>query len=80
MTRLFAFRSKATVLRQLLSYGFLFAFNLVVGNIFLFAGIRHLLVLAAGEGSWPVLYLPKILIMVFIVSWNFILYKKVIYK
>lgn len=80
MNRLFAFRSKADILRQLLSYGFLFAFNLVVGNIFLFAGIRHLLVLAAGEGSWPVLYLPKILIMFFIVSWNFILYKKVIYK
>ena len=80
LNRHFAFRSKANLFKQMLAYGFLFAFNLVVGNILLFAGIRHLLVLAAGEGSWPVLYLPKILIMVFIVSWNFILYKKVIYK
>lgn len=79
MNRHFAFRSKANLARQLLSYGFLFAFNLVVGNVLLFSAIRHGLVLLAGEGSWPVLYLPKILIMVFIVSWNFILYKKVIY-
>lgn len=79
LNRKFAFRSKANVFKQLLSYGFLFAFNLVVGNILLFSAIRHGLVLMAGEGSWPVLYLPKILIMVFIVSWNFILYKKVIY-
>jgi putative flippase GtrA len=80
LNRLFAFRSKAPLLPQLLAYGFLFAFNLVVGNILLFSAIRHGLVLLAGEGSWPVLYLPKILIMVFIVSWNFILYKKIIYK
>ncbi len=80
MNRLFAFRSKSDFWKQILSYGFLFAFNLVVGNIFLFSAIRHLLVLWTGDGSWPVLYLPKILIMFFIVSWNFILYKKVIYK
>lgn len=80
LNRKFAFRSKANLWKQLLAYGFLFSFNLVVGNVFLFSAIRHLLVLLSGEGSWPVLYLPKILIMVFIVSWNFILYKKVIYK
>lgn len=79
LNRQFAFRSKANLFRQLLAYGFLFAFNLVVGNILLFSAIRQGLVLLAGEGSWPVMYLPKILIMVFIVSWNFILYKKVIY-
>ena len=80
MNRMFAFRSKSDFWKQILSYGFLFAFNLVVGNILLFSAIRHLLVLWTGDGSWPVLYLPKILIMFFIVSWNFILYKKVIYK
>lgn len=78
--RWFSFRSTAPILRQMLSYGILFFINLVVGNILLFSAIRALLVMAAGEGSWPVLYLPKIIIMVFIVSWNFILYKKVIYK
>jgi len=80
MNRMFAFRSKSDFGKQILSYGFLFAFNLVAGNIVLFSLIRHLLVLWAGEGAWAVLYLPKILIMFFIVSWNFILYKKVIYK
>ena len=79
MNRQFAFRSTSNLFRQLLAYGFLFAFNLVVGNIVLFSAIRHGLVLLSGEGNWPVMYLPKILIMVFIVSWNFILYKKVIY-
>jgi hypothetical protein len=46
----------------------------------LFSAIRSILVTVSGEGSWQVLYLPKILIMFFVVSWNFILYKKVIYK
>ncbi len=80
LNRHYSFQSKAAFFPQLLSYGFLFTFNLVIGNILLFSGIRHLLVLLTFEGSWPALYLPKILIMFFIVSWNFILYKKVIYK
>ncbi len=80
MNRKFAFRSKSGYWKQILLYGILFAFNLVVGNVLLFSAIRRLLAQWSGEGSWPVLYLPKILIMFFIVSWNFILYKKVIYK
>jgi putative flippase GtrA len=80
LNRKFAFRSKSAYWKQILLYGLLFAFNLVVGNVLLFSAIRRLLALWSGEGSWPVLYLPKILIMFFIVSWNFILYKKVIYK
>jgi putative flippase GtrA len=80
LNRVFSFRSKSDFKRQLFLYGILFFFNLVVGNVLLFSGIRSLLVLLSGEGSWPVLYLPKILIMFFIISWNFILYKKVIYK
>ncbi|MGI6621570.1 MAG: GtrA family protein [Clostridiaceae bacterium] len=80
LNRFFSFRSKSDFKRQLFLYGLLFFFNLVVGNVLLFSGIRSLLVLLSGEGSWPVLYLPKILIMFFIISWNFILYKKVIYK
>ncbi len=80
LNKFFSFKSKDNFLRQLFLYGILFFFNLIVGNILLFSGIRYLLVLLSGEGSWPVLYLPKILIMFFIISWNFILYKKVIYK
>ena len=80
LNKFFSFRSRNNFKRQLLYYGILFVFNLTVGNILLFSGIRYLLVLGFGEGSWPVLYPPKILIMFFIVSWNFILYKKVIYK
>lgn len=80
LNKFFSFKSRTNFKRQLFLYGILFVFNLVVGNILLFSGIRYCLVLLAGEGSWPVLYLPKILIMFFIISWNFILYKKIIYK
>lgn len=80
LNRSFSFKSKSNFKRQLFLYSILFFFNMVVGNILLFSGIRYLLVMLYSEGSWPVLYLPKILIMFFIVSWNFILYKKVIYK
>ncbi len=80
LNKFFSFKSRTNFKRQLFLYGLLFIFNLVVGNILLFSGIRYLLVLISGEGSWPVLYLPKILIMFFIISWNFVLYKKVIYK
>lgn len=80
LNKFFSFKSRTNFKRQLFLYGILFVFNLVVGNILLFSGIRYLLVLISGEGSWPVLYLPKILIMFFIISWNFVLYKKVIYK
>lgn len=80
LNKFFSFKSRTNFKRQLFLYGILFVFNLVVGNILLFSGIRYGLVLLSGEGSWPVLYLPKILIMFFIISWNFVLYKKIIYK
>lgn len=80
LNKFFSFRSKKNFKKQLGYYCILFAINLVVGNVLLFSGLRYLLVLWYGEGSWPVLYLPKILIMFFIVSWNFVLYKKIIYK
>lgn len=80
LNKFWSFKSRNNFKRQLFYYGILFFFNLVVGNVLLFSGIRYLLALWYGEDSWPVLYLPKILVMFFIVSWNFILYKKVIYK
>lgn len=80
LNKYFSFKSRNNFKKQLLSYGVLFLFNLVVGNLLLFSGIRYILVLGFGEGSFAVKYLPKILIMFFIVSWNFVLYKKWIYK
>lgn len=80
LNKYFSFRSKTNFKRQLFLYSILFFFNLIVGNVLLFSAIRSILVAMTAEGSWQVLYLPKILIMFFIVSWNFILYKKVIYK
>ena len=80
LNKYFSFKSKDNFKRQLFLYSILFFFNLIVGNILIFSAIRGMLVSLTGEGSWQVLYLPKILIMFFIVSWNFILYKKVIYK
>ncbi|NLB77445.1 MAG: GtrA family protein [Clostridiaceae bacterium] len=80
LNKFYSFRSRENFKRQLFLYCILFFFNLIVGNILLFSGIRYVLVLLSGDGTWPVLYLPKVLIMFFIISWNFVLYKKVIYK
>ncbi len=80
MNRFFTFQSRKNLVRQLISYGFLFLFNAVVGNILLFSAIKILLERIFPSTPWIPYYLPKVLIMVFIVSWNFILYKKVIYK
>lgn len=80
LNKFFTFRSHKNFKKQLLSYGLLFLFNAVVGNILLFMAITELLKYLFPETPWIPYYLPKILIMVFIVSWNFILYNKVIYK
>ena len=80
LNKFFTFKSHKNFKKQLLSYGILFLFNMVVGNILLFMAITELLKLLFPNTPWIPYYLPKILIMVFIVSWNFILYNKVIYK
>lgn len=80
LNKFFTFRSRKNFKKQLISYGILFFFNMVVGNILLFSAIKALLNYLFPTVPWVPYYLPKILIMVFIVSWNFILYKKVIYK
>jgi len=80
MNKFFTFKSRKNIVRQLISYGLLFLFNGVVGNILLFTAIKKLLEYIFPTVAWIPYYLPKILIMVFIVSWNFILYKKVIYN
>ncbi|HEY8422047.1 MAG TPA: GtrA family protein [Thermoclostridium sp.] len=80
LNKFFTFKSRKNFKKQLLSYGLLFLFNAVVGNILLFMAITELLKVLFPNTPWIPYYLPKILIMVFIVSWNFILYNKVIYK
>lgn len=80
LNKFFTFKSHKNFKRQLFSYGLLFLFNMVVGNILLFMAITELLKYLFPGTPWIPYYLPKILIMVFIVSWNFILYNKVIYK
>lgn len=80
LQKFFTFQSHKNFKKQLISYSFLYLFNAVVGNILLFSAITWLLEYLFPATPWIPYYLPKILIMVFIVSWNFILYKKVIYK
>lgn len=72
MNRFWSFESKEPLGKQLLAFGILFIFNLTVGNIVLLYVLTNLF------GIHPML--AKLVIMGVIVSWNFIIYKKVIYK
>jgi putative flippase GtrA len=71
MNRFWSFKSKANIKRQLVMYGFLFAFNLAASDI-----IIHML-----SNMLQIHYLlAKVFATAAIVSWNFIIYRKVIYK
>lgn len=71
LNRLWSFKSKSDFKRQFALYFALFLFNLAATN-----GVMYLLsgVLALSPR------ISKILVMGMIVVWNFIIYKKVIYK
>lgn len=71
MNRHWSFQSKEKLGRQLLMYLALFMFNAVISNLFIYTGVTIL------EIS-PLI--SKVLIMCLIVTWNFVIYKKVIYK
>lgn len=71
LNRVWSFKSKDNVLKQLLLFGILFAINLGISN----AAIRTL---SNTMGITPML--SKIVVMGVIVVWNFIIYRKVIYK
>lgn len=71
INRLWSFKSKEPWIKQLLQYLSLFAFNLLFSNGFIY-GSTFLL------GISPLI--SKVLAMCLIVSWNFIIYKKVIFK
>lgn len=72
LNKFWSFKSQTNFIRQLKLYLVLFIFNLVVANVF----IMYLLTDILGIDSM----LTKVMVMGFVVSWNFILYKKVIYK
>lgn len=71
LNRIWSFESKSNLKFQLGAYGILFIFNLFASN-----GIMYLLTSVIG------LYymISKLISIAMIVSWNFVLYKKVIYK
>lgn len=71
MNRYWSFKSRYDLRKQLIMYGILFLFNLGASDV-----IMYILT--------SLLYMQYILSKIFaigaVVSWNFILYKKVIYK
>lgn len=71
MNRNWSFQSQSNIMKQLFQYLLLFSFNLMVSNIFIYATQEYM-------NISPLI--SKVLIMGLIVIWNFIIYKKVIYK
>ena len=71
MNRFWSFQSKDNLGRQLVLFGMLFAFNLGATNVLIYF-------LSDIIGIIPAI--SKIIVMGAVVSWNFIIYKKVIYR
>ena len=71
MNRLWSFQSTGRLSRQLPLYAILFAFNL---------GATTLLLTFFSETIGISPLISKVLVMGAVVSWNFVIYKKVIYK
>lgn len=71
MNRLWSFKSKSDIRKQLVMYGILFAFNLGASDLIMYVltSLLHLQYLIA-----------KVFAIGAVVSWNFVLYKNVIYK
>lgn len=70
LNRYWSFKSKANIFRQIAVYGMMFVINLLISNVFMFIFSDNL-------GVAPPL--SKLLVMMMIGMWNFIIYKKVIY-
>lgn len=71
LNRKWSFESKSNIKTQVIKYGLLFLFNLIATNALLFF-------LADTLTISPLI--AKIMVMALIVPWNFVMYKKVIYK
>lgn len=72
VNRIWSFKSTGDVKKQLFQYGLLFFFNLVVANIFLMQLLTDVI------GLSPLI--SPFLKMAFVVCWNFLIYKYIIYK
>ena len=72
VNRFWSFKSKGHIGKQLLQYGLLFSFNLVVSNIFIMKLLTDVI------GLDPLI--SPFIKMTFVVSWNFLIYKYIIYK
>jgi putative flippase GtrA len=70
LNRYWSFKSKANIFRQIAAYGMAFAINLLISNVFM-------LIFSDNLGIAPPL--SKLLVMMIIGIWNFIIFKKVIY-
>ncbi len=71
LNRLWSFKSKKDYRKQLLQYGLLFAFNMLISNFLIYILTNKLKIIP--EYS-------KILVMGTIVMWNFFVYRKIIYN
>lgn len=71
MNRYWSFRAKGSISRQLALYCILFVFNL--------AAITVIMYILSDLAMIPPL-ISKVLVMGMVVSWNFIIYRRIIYK
>lgn len=71
LNRFWTFQSRGDIKRQMFLYTALLGFNLVMTNLVLYA---------LTDGANIPAQLAKIIVMGCVVMWNFILYKKVIYR
>lgn len=71
LNRLWSFQSKQKITHQLIQYGTLFVINITVSDLML-RWLHGMLGINA--------VISKIIAVAMVVSWNFIIYKKVIYK
>jgi putative flippase GtrA len=71
LNRYWSFQSKENILKQFLQYAMLFTVNFVLNNILMYvltsiAGIPYTI--------------SKLFVMGMVVTWNFVIFKKIIYK
>lgn len=71
LNRLWSFQSKDKFLNQLYRYSFLFLINLILSNLLLKVFSEMLNIHAK---------IAKLIIMCMVVSWNFFIFQKIIYK
>lgn len=72
VNRFWSFKSSGDIKKQVLQYGMLFVFNLIVANIVLMAFLTDVLGMSA--------YLSPVFKTACVVCWNFLIYKYIIYK